>query len=75
MDSDAFASYLDDLLTDEAYWNGQTVEVPMGLCVATLSLLQRLAEDLRPSPVPNVLLPPMVRLNNAIGGVMPHLEG
>jgi hypothetical protein len=75
MDSAAFAAYLDDLLTDEAYWGGQTVEVPMGVCVATLSLLQHLVEDLQPSPVPSVLVPRVVRLNDAIGAVMPHLEG
>ncbi len=69
-DSTGFSEYLDDVIGGEGYWDGETVVVPKNLCVATLSLLQHLMEELDPSPLPQSLTAAVVRLNNAIGAVV-----
>jgi hypothetical protein len=68
--SSLIAAYLDDLVTGNGYWDGESILMPMNLCVAALSLIQHLTEELDPSPMPEVLIAPTIRLNNEIGRVL-----
>ena len=65
VDASAFARYLDDVLDGRGYWEKESVILPTNVCVAVLSLLQYLSEDI--TVVPKPLLRPTVRLNNLIG--------
>lgn len=70
MEDSSFARYLDDLLDGEGYWENDAVILPMNVCVAVLSLLQYLTEDME--VMPEALLAPTVRLNNLIGHEVQH---
>jgi hypothetical protein len=70
MDSATFSRYLDASLADQSHGANEPVPVPMKLCVATLTLLQHLMEDLEPNPIPTELMPQVVRLDNLLGAVV-----
>jgi hypothetical protein len=75
MDSATFSEYLEDLLAEKGDGAGEVVLVPKSLCVATLSVLQYLTEDLQPSPIPAELMPSIVRLNNLLGDALAEESG
>jgi hypothetical protein len=66
--SEIFAGYLDDLLGGEGYWEDELVIMPKNLCAAVLSLLQHLHEER--GILPESLVGPARRLNNAIGAAL-----
>jgi hypothetical protein len=70
VDPAVFSEYLDDLLAEKGYGAGEAVVVPKSVCVATLSVLQYMMENLQPSPIPAGLMPSVIRLNNLLGAAL-----
>ena len=70
--SDITEKFQSDLLGGEGYWEGESVILPMNVCVAVLSLVQYLTEDTH--LVAGPLVGPAIKLNNLIGAEV-HEQG
>jgi hypothetical protein len=72
MDVTALAQYLDECLDELFEAKGERdVAVPYKVCVAILSLLEHVVEEL-PGTLPAELEHAAIRVNNALGSVMPR---
>ena len=71
MDHETFALYLQSCLGDLFEAKGdRMVEVPYKVCVATLSLLQHLVQDM-PGVLPSEIQRASIEINNALSVCIP----